>query len=189
MKFSLQVSFHNMEHSDVIEQRVIEEAAKLDEFCDHIMSCRVVIDIPHRHHQHGNLYQVRIDITARGEEIAVVHEPAEHLPSYKDVNVAIRDAFDSAARQIEDYVRRQRGDVKHHEVPAHGRIAKLFPEKSYGFIETPESLEIYFHAHSLVGHDFKDLKLGTEVSFVEELGEKGPQASTVHLVGEHHHIG
>jgi cold shock CspA family protein len=27
---------------------------------------------------------------------------------------------------------------------------------------------------------------GSEVRFVEEIGEKGPQASTVRLVGKHH---
>ena len=188
MKLALQISFHNLDRSATIEDRIWEEAAQLDEFCDHIMSCRVVVDVPHRHHEFGNVYQVRLDIKVPGEEIAVVHEPAEHDPHYKDVNVAIRDAFDSAARKLEDYVRRQRQDVKHHESPPHGRIVKLLPEGGYGFIETPEGREVYFHANSVLDSKFDDLAIGTEVTFAEELGDKGPQASTVRVLGRRHHL-
>ncbi len=98
MKLPLQVSFHNLPHSDAIENRVREEAARLDEFCDHIMSCRVVVDVPHQRHGSGNSFQVRVDVTVPGEEIASVNEPPQHDPYYEDVNVAIRDAFNSAAR-------------------------------------------------------------------------------------------
>jgi cold shock CspA family protein len=188
MKLPLQISFHNLDRSEAIENRIWEEAAQLDEFCDHIMSCRAVVDVPHRHHEFGNVYQVRLDIKVPGEEIAVVHEPAEHDPHYKDINVAIRDAFDSAARRLEDYVRRQRQDVKHHDVPSHGRVARLFPEAGYGFIETPDHREIYFHANSVLGGKFDALSIGTEVAFAEEPGDKGPQASTVRIAGRHHHV-
>jgi cold shock CspA family protein len=188
MKLPLQVSFHNLERSEGIENRVREEAARLDEFCDHVMSCRVVIDVPHRRHGTGNSYQVRIDIKARGEEIAIVNEPPQHDPYYEDVNVAIRDAFDSAARRLEDYVRRQRQDVKHHEAPPHGRVSKLFPQEGYGFIETPDGREVYFHANSVLESGFDGLEIGSEVTFAEELGDKGPQASTVHPQGRHQHL-
>jgi cold shock CspA family protein len=189
MKLPLQISFHNLDRSETIENRIREEAAQLDEFCDQIMSCRVVVDVPHRHHQSGNVYQIRIDIKVPAEEIAVTHEPAEHTPRYTDVNVAIRDAFDSAARRLEDYVRRQRRDVKRHDVALHGKIAKLFPEGGYGFIEAPDGREVYFHANSVLGSKFDELAVGTEVAFAEELGEKGLQASTVRIVASHHHIG
>ncbi|MEX0676084.1 MAG: HPF/RaiA family ribosome-associated protein [Pirellulales bacterium] len=188
MKLPLQISFHNLERSESIENRIREEAAQLDEFCGQIMSCRVVVDVPHRHHLTGNVYQIRVDIKVPREEIAVVHEPAEHDPSYKDVNVAIRDAFDAAARRLEDYVRRQRKDVKHHDVRTPGRVARLFPEARYGFIETPDNREIYFHANSVLDDKFDALSIGTEIIFVEEPGDKGPQASTVRIVGRHHHV-
>ena len=149
MKLPLQISFHNLDRSEKVEDRIREEAARLDAFCDHIMSCRVVVDVPHRRHVTGNVYQVRIDIKVPGEEIAVRHEPAAHDPYYENVNVAIRDAFNSAARRLEDYVRRQRKDVKHHEVDPHGRVSKL--EAGFGFIETPDGREVYFHGNSLLG--------------------------------------
>ena len=51
--------------------------------------------------------------------------------------------------------------------------------------ETLDDREIFFHRNSVLNGEFKHLAVGTEVSFVEELGEKGPQASTVKLVGRH----
>jgi cold shock CspA family protein len=188
MKLPLQISFHNLDRSETVEDRIREEAAQLDEFCDHIMSCRVVVDVPHQHHLTGNMYQVRVDIKVPGEEIAVTHEPPEHDPFYQNVNVAIRDAFASAARRLEDYVRRQRQDTKHHESAAHGRVSKVFPERGYGFIETPDGREVFFHAHSVLGEKLANLAIGTKVTFTEEPGEKGPQASTVRILGRHHQM-
>jgi cold shock CspA family protein len=187
MKLPLQISFHNLERIEAVENRVLEEAAQLDEFCDRIMSCRVVIDVPHRHHLVGNVYQVRLDIKVPGEEIAIVQEPAQHDPFYENINVAIRDAFSSAARKLEEHVRRQRQDVKHHETAPHGRVSKVFSQGGYGFIETPDGREVYFHANSVLGGKFDDLAVGMEVTFAEELGDKGPQASTVRIPGRHHH--
>ena len=186
MKLPLQVSFRHMEHSDAIEAIIREKADRLDKFAGHIMSCRVVVEPSGKHHLHGNMYQVRLDITLPGGEIAVTHEPSQHT-EYKDITVAVRDAFDSARRQLEDYVRRQRGAVKAHEAASHARVSKLFPEESYGFLQTPDGQEIYFHRNSVLQEGFDHLRLGTEVTFAEEEGEKGPQASTVKPVGRQGH--
>jgi cold shock CspA family protein len=177
-----------MAHSDTIEALVRDKAAHLDTFADHIMSCRVVVEPAGKHHLHGNLYEVRIDLTVPGEEIAVTCEPSEHT-EYKDIQVALRDAFDSARRRLEDYVRRRRGTVKAHEATPHGRVSKLFPDEGYGFIDTPDGREVYFHRHSVLHEGFDRLAIGTEVAFVEEEGKKGPQATTVRPAGRHHHLG
>jgi len=113
MKLPLQVSFRHMEHSGEIETLIREKAAKLDTFAGDIMGCRVVVEMAGKHHKQGNLYEVRIDLTLPGEEIAVSREPGEHA-EYRDLHVALRDAFDAAARRVEDYVRRRRGAVKTH---------------------------------------------------------------------------
>jgi cold shock CspA family protein/ribosome-associated translation inhibitor RaiA len=176
-----------MERSETIEALVREKAARLDTFAGDIMSCRVVVEPAGKHHLHGNLYEVRIDLTMPGEEIAVTREPSEHA-EYKDIHVALRDAFDTARRKLEDYVRRRRGDVKSLETAPHARVSKLVPEEGYGFLETPEGREIYFHRHSVLHEGFDRLEVGTEVTFVEEEGKKGPQASTVKPVGRHHHL-
>jgi cold shock CspA family protein/ribosome-associated translation inhibitor RaiA len=187
MQLPLQVSFRHMEHSEAIEALVREKATHLDTFADHIMSCRVVVEPAGKHHQHGNLYEVRIDLTVPDEEIAVTREPSQHT-EYRDIHVALRDAFDSARRKLEDYVRRRRGFVKAHDLAPHGRVVRLFPEEGYGFLETPDGREVYFHRHSVLDEGFDRLEVGTEVAFVEEAGKKGPQASTVRPVGRHHHL-
>jgi cold shock CspA family protein len=184
MQLPLQVSFRNMEPSESIEALVREKATRLDDFAADVVGCRVVVQPGGKRRENGNLYEVRIDLTVSGEEIAVTREPGEHA-EYKDVRVAIRDAFDSARRRLEDFVRRRRGAVKAHAPRPHGRVSKLFPDAGYGFIATPDGREVFFHRHSVLHDAFGRLAVGTKVDFAEEEGEKGPQASTVKLIGRH----
>ncbi len=184
MQLPLQISFRNMEPTPGLEATIRDRAARLDTFASHIMSCRVVVEPAGRHHLHGNQFEVRIDITLPGDEIVATREPAEHA-EYKDVAISIRDAFNSAARQLEDYVRRQRGDVKSRAHTPHGKVTKLLSAEDYGFLTTPDGREIYFHRNSVLNDAFDKLEIGTEVAFAEEEGNRGPQASTVKLVGRH----
>ena len=189
MELPLQITFRGMTRSAAVEQNIRERAKRLDKFSEDIMSCRVVVEAPHHHHHQGNLYHVRIEIHLHGHKtIAVSRDPKQHH-AHEDVYVAVRDAFDAARRRIEDYARRQRGKIKHHEVPAHGAIAQLFPEEDYGTIATQDDRQVYFHRNSVVGANFDDLEVAAEVRFVEEMGENGPQASTVKLIGKHHLVG
>ncbi|HEX9614758.1 MAG TPA: HPF/RaiA family ribosome-associated protein [Bacteroidota bacterium] len=174
MTIPLQITFRNMPHSAAIETNVTEKAAKLDRYFDRIMSCRVVVEETQRRRHQGNLFSVRIDLTVPGKEIAVSRQ--EHEDAY----VAVRDAFNVAARLVEEHSRLQRGDVKTHFEPPVGRIVRIFPESDYGFIKTPDEREIYFHKNSVLDNiDFKQLKFGTEVTFIEEQGNDGPQAARV----------
>lgn len=113
MKVPLQVTFHGTDPSPAVEDRVRERATKLERLYANIIGCRVVIEAPHRHHQHGQIFHVRVDITVPQHEIVVSREPA-HNDAHQDVYVAIRDAFDAAERQLEDFARLQRGEVKNH---------------------------------------------------------------------------
>jgi cold shock CspA family protein len=63
-------------------------------------------------------------------------------------------------------------------------IKQLFPDKGYGFLMTPEGREIYFHRESVLNRGFGRLKVGTIVTFAEEQGEKGPQASRVRIAAK-----
>ena len=187
MQVPLQIAFRNVPHSERTFRAVEEHVARLEGFYDRIVSCRVVLDMPHRHHTAGNLYQVRIDLSVPGREIVVNREPNGQA-EFKDLDVALTHAFDAATRQLENFVRQRKSLVKHHEPLPHARIARLVDGNEYGFIQTPEGREIYFHANSLLNGEFERLAVGSEVTYVEELGEKGPQASTVKLVGRHSHL-
>jgi ribosome-associated translation inhibitor RaiA/cold shock CspA family protein len=186
MKLPLQVVFRNMEPSATVEAKVRERAEQLERIYDDIMSCRVVIEAHHKHHHQGNLYHVRVDLKAPETEIVASRDPGEHH-AHEDVYVAVRDAFDAVLRRLQDHARRQRGKVKSHEVPPHGRIAELHVDD--GRIETLDGRLIYFHRNSVLDADFDKLQIGAEVRFVEETGELGPQASTVYLIGKHHVVG
>ena len=109
MQIPLQITIRDIEHSDTLEKHIRDMAGKLDEFFEHIISCRVVVEAPHKHHHQGKQFTVRIDIGVPGNEIVVNHNHDE------DVYVAMRDAFDAAKRQLEDYARKIRGDTKVHE--------------------------------------------------------------------------
>ena len=173
MKHPLQVTVRNMSLSDAARAAIQERADKLDAFNPDIIGCRVLVEMPHRHQHQGARYNVRVDLTIPGAELIVKREPHE------DVYVAIRDAFDAAKRQVQSYRRRQRGEVKAHEESPLARVTKLFPIEGYGFLETPDGREVYFHSHSVLNGGFDRLEPGTEVRFVEEEGDQGPQASTV----------
>jgi ribosomal subunit interface protein len=188
MQLPLQITFRDLPPSAGVEAHIRKKAARLERFSDHIMGCRVVVETPHRHRHQGKLYNVRVDVTVPGGELVASRTPAEEH-AHEDVYVAVRDAFDAAARQVEDYVRRHRGQTKFHLPPAHGHVVRLLPEESYGIIRTSDEREVYFHRNSVLDGGFDSLAIGDEVRFAEEAGEKGPQASTVHPVGKHHPVG
>jgi len=113
MIIPLQVTFRKMDPSAALEARIRKLAARLDRFSEHILRCRVVVEpLPHHSH-HGALYEIHIDITLPGEEIAIRHaHPADH--AHEDPYVALRDAFRAARRRLEDHERKRRLDVKSH---------------------------------------------------------------------------
>lgn len=113
MKTVLQLTFHNVPSSPAVEEKISEHVAKLERLYDRIISCRVVVDIPHRNHHKGKLYHIQIDLTVPNGEIVVNRNPSDE-PSHTDIYIAIRDAFDAAKRQLQDYVDLQRGEVKTH---------------------------------------------------------------------------
>lgn len=179
MQIPLELTLRDIPESAAVEGRIREKAGRLERFHDRIMSCRVTVESPqHRKHQ-GKLYSVHIDITVPGGGELVVNRVQD-----EDVFVAIRDAFNAATRQLEDFKRVQRGDVKAHEVAHLARVARLFPAQGYGFLETPDRREIYFHRNAVLDPGFDRLEVGTPVQYVEEHGNQGPQARVV-TTGKH----
>ena len=173
MKLQLQITTRDIPHSEALESHIRQKAEKLETFYPQIMGCRIVVEVPHKHKTQGNLFNVRLDITVPGKELAVTREPNE------DVYVALRDAFDAAKRQLEDYGRRQRGEVKAHAPVLHGKVVRLVPEEGYGFVETSGGQELYFHRENLANNNFEQLEEGSEVQFLEDIGSEDFQAKRV----------
>lgn len=181
MQIPLQITFRHMDPSPVLENRIRELAKRLEKFSTQIMHCRVLIEAPHQHQHQGQVFDVRVDLTVPGSEIAIRRaRPAD--PSHADPYVALRDTFRAVRRKLQDYEREHRHDIKTHSEMPHGHIRELDPEHSCGRIETDDGRSVYFHRNSVLGHAFETLKRGTKVRFAEEPGEAGPQASTVHVI-------
>jgi ribosomal subunit interface protein len=108
MDLPLQITWRGMAHSEALDEAIREKAAKLQQFHERIVRCRVVIEQPSRHKQQGKPYVVRVELKLPGGEIAVNRDHDE------DVHVALRDAFDAARRQLQDFAHAQRGEVKAH---------------------------------------------------------------------------
>ncbi len=177
MKILLQVKFRDMPFSEAIEAKINEKAAKLDRFNDRIMACRVVVEETQKKQRQGRLFSVHIDLTVPGRELAITKQ------ENTDVYVAIRDAFDAAVRLLDGLEEQHRGVVKFHTPLPSGRVVRIFPESDFGYIRTADDREIYFHRNSVLDNrDFGSLKFGTEVTFIEEQGNEGPQAARVTVV-------
>ena len=181
MQLPLQVTLRHMDSSPALETRIQELAQRLEKFSTQIMRCHVIVQAPHQHQHQGRLFEVTIDLTVPGREITIRQtHPSDH--SHEDVYVALRDAFRAAKRKLQDYERERSQQVKTHVDLPQGRICELRPDENFGRIETDDGRLIYFHRHSVLGRPFEKLTTGVAVRFAEEQGEKGPQASTVHII-------
>ncbi|WP_394843969.1 HPF/RaiA family ribosome-associated protein [Pendulispora brunnea] len=173
-----QITFRDFSPSAALAELIQKKADKLDQLFDHIIGCRVVVEAPHRHHHNGRHYHIRIDITVPNGELVVGRDPPEKA-AHQDAYSAIEDAFDDAERVLHEHARKVRRDVKRHDGVSRARVKKLFTEQGYGFLETRDGREIYFHKNSVLNNRFHKLHIGDEVRYAEEDGDKGPQASTV----------
>lgn len=111
MTFPIQVSFQQMEPSPALRERIRELAARLERFSPSILRCRVRVERPAQHKQQGGLHDIRIDIAVPDDEIVVRHSRADDH-AHENAYVALRDAFNAARRQLENYERKRRGEIK-----------------------------------------------------------------------------
>ncbi len=186
MQVPIEISFQNSEPSEPIRAELEKQAKRLEKFSDRITSCNVAVVAPQTRHRKGDLFKIDIRIAMPEHKDIIVTKSHGDAPEHEYFAVAIKDAFAAAQRQVEDAVREMRGQVKPHEAEDHGRVTKFLAGEDYGFIETPDGREIYFHRNSVLDGAFDHLTVGSEVRFVEEIGAKGPQASTVRAIGKHH---
>jgi ribosome-associated translation inhibitor RaiA len=129
MKTKPVVTFRRIRGTEILEADILKRLGKLETYCSAIRTAHVTVEPSGRHHQQGNHFRVRIDLTVPGAEIVVGHEAAlrstarvkavervrkgdEPARAHRNAHVAVREAFEAARRRLQDYVRVQRGDVK-----------------------------------------------------------------------------
>jgi hypothetical protein len=138
MQAAPRIAFHGVRASDALTSDILARLEKLEKYAPRLTGARVTVELRGRHHQAGNRYRVTINLDMPGETL-VVRPHASLRPSARaaareawrkqdDVDpgqryakVAVREAFEAARRQLQDYVRQQRGAVKTHAPKAPAR--------------------------------------------------------------------
>lgn len=182
MQTPAEIAFRHYEPSDEVRSEIDRQVKRLEKFGPRITSCNIVIEGPGTRHRHGAQFKADLRVAMPEHKEVVVSRTRGDAHEREHPLVAVREAFNEAIRQIEDATREMRGDVKEHAPPeSHGRVAKFLAGEGSGFIETPDGREIYFHRDAVLDGAFDRMVVGSEVRFVEEEGENGPQARIVRL--------
>ena len=185
MQTPFEIDFQGVAGTPSVEDSIARHVAEHEQRYARATACRVVVKGPSGHHHTGGLYEVHVRLALPdGREVNVERTPPAD-ERYADLTFAIDNAFKRARRQLQDRVRRLQGQVKGHESQPIGAVVRIDPSGEFGFLESADGREIYFHRNSVLDNAFSLLVSGSRVTFAEEMGEKGPQASTVKLLGKH----
>jgi cold shock CspA family protein len=185
METPLQIDFQGMDASPKIHDAITKHVAQLEDRFGRITAGRVVVKSPGGHHHTGGLYEFHVHLALPdGREVNIRHTP-QNDERYSYIDFALNDVFKRARRQLQDQVRKLQGQVKPHGGQPIGTVCELDPLGEFGFIATDDGREIYFHRNSVLDGEFPKLTVGSHVIFAEEIGDKGPQASTVKLMHKH----
>jgi cold shock CspA family protein len=185
MQAPAQAEFRGIKPSRSIREKIDAHIADLEQRFGRLTSCRVVLEAPGEHRQTGGLYDVNIQLALPDGRSFAVGRTATADERFGDIDFAINHAFKRARRRLQDRVRRLQGRVKAHEPRPIGTVKQIDAGGEFGFIETSDGREIYFYRHSVLDGKFSRLVPGTLVGFSEEMGEQGPQARIVKLLGKH----
>ncbi|MGJ4930473.1 HPF/RaiA family ribosome-associated protein [Bradyrhizobium sp. HKCCYLS2038] len=179
-----QIEFDGVPASPELKATIGEHVKELENRFGRATSCHIVVRGPGERHHSGGQYQVSIHLSLpNGREVNVGRTPKAD-ERYSDLTFAVDNAFKRARRQLQDEARLVQGSVKSHEVQPLGTVVSIDPSGEFGFIEAADGRQIYFNSRSVLASPAK-ITPGTRVSYVEEAGEKGSQASTVKILGKH----
>ena len=185
MQTPVEIEFQEMVPSPVVQELIADHVNKLEQRYGRITASRIVIKGPGNRHQTGGLYDINIRLALPdGREVNIGRTPKAD-ERHSDLPFAINDAFKRARRRLQDNARRMQGMTKSHEGQPIGTVVRLDPAGEFGFLRSTDGGEIYFHRNSILDAEFSELAVGSRVVFAEEIGEKGPQATTVKLLGKH----
>jgi ribosome-associated translation inhibitor RaiA len=107
-----QVDFQGFDPPARVRERIAAQVHKLEDRFGRITACRVVVRAPGGRHRSGGLYEVNIYLALPDSREVGVERTAELDERHSDPLFAINDAFKRARRQLQDQVKRMRGQVK-----------------------------------------------------------------------------
>jgi len=185
MQTPVEIEFQEIVANPAVQDMIADHVKKLEQLYGRITACRIVVKGPGKRHKTGGLYDINIRLALPdGRDVDIGRTPKQD-ERHSDLPFAINDAFKRAGRRLQDSARRMEGMVKSHEGQPVGTVLRLDPAGQFGFLQSNDGKEVYFHRNSVLDGEFSELAVGSRVTFVDEIGEKGVQATTVKLLGKH----
>jgi len=188
MQIPPEIAFHNIDKQDWAEAEIREHIADLERIFDRLITCRVRVE-QRANNSRGTIPPVvHLELGMPGsKDIVVAPEPDRLQRKYQspDLRNAINDAFRVAKKRLIDWKEQRNASTRDGghdgENQFLGQVADLPEGEDFAFLMTKEGGLLYFHRNSILAGRFEDLKVGTEVSYVEEMGDTGPIASKVRV--------
>lgn len=178
------ITFVDIDHSDAIEAWIRERVARLERMAPEIIRCQVWVRAPHQRHRKGTEYVIDLNVQMPGRTLNIDRRPGDDH-AHKDINVAIRDAFEAMERKLRKWKDLNKGRPETHENPLQGRVSVINEMKGFGQIATTDGRLVYFHRNSVADDGFGDLQEGDTVELSIDLkdADEGPHASFVRPIG------
>ena len=102
MQIPLQVTFEGCDPSEPARAAIEREVERLEQHNHHIIGCHVTVIAPSHRHQHGTGFHVHISLTAPPHENVTVNHAVSGDKRSEHIEVAVKDAFAAARRQLDD---------------------------------------------------------------------------------------
>jgi hypothetical protein len=183
METPVEIYFRGMKPVERVRLAIATHIADLEQRYGPITACRAVLKTPGDHHCIG-LYEINVRLALPNGREVNVSRIAQQGERYTDVDLAIHDMFNLARRRLQDHVRRIQGQVKTHEAQPIGTGGQARSSRQVWTSRKRRQPRDLFSQDSVLDGAFSQLAIGPRVAFAEKLVDKGPQASTVRLLGK-----
>jgi hypothetical protein len=103
MQIASEITFEGSESSAAARDAILKEIERLEVHNQHITGCRVTVIAPSHKHRHGIGFRVHIWLTIPPHQSIVVNHSPANDAGHEHVEVAIKDAFAAARRQVDAF--------------------------------------------------------------------------------------
>jgi ribosome-associated translation inhibitor RaiA/cold shock CspA family protein len=192
VKTTPQITFKNIQSSEAMEALIEKRLGRLERFHPVIISARVVVEVPHKSPGSGkNPIGLTVEVEVPGRKLVAKGEEESRETKNGNAELVVGRVFTAMERQLEDEHKIRQRRVKMVEEPVEaGKIAQLFREQRYGFVESGGGADLYFTENALQGLEFDELEVGMMVAITaaHDEGPMGPQARSVRKLGDDAHM-
>jgi len=101
MHITPEITFEGCESSPAAREVILKEIERLETHNQRITGCRVTVIAPSSKHRHGTGFEGHIWLTIPPHENIVVNHSATNETRQEHAQVAIKDAFAAARRQLD----------------------------------------------------------------------------------------